>query len=97
MDGKEPISNPKLDKGDGNFTSNKEMIGFLFDGIKRTVHLPPAKAAVYIKEMHWILHWKSVPLKVLETVVGKLHHASIILPAARGFFTQAVRHAGGPQ
>ena len=34
VDGKEPISNPKLDKGDGNFTSNKEMIGFLFDGIK---------------------------------------------------------------
>jgi hypothetical protein len=87
VDGKEPISNPKLDKGNGNFTSNKEMIGFLFDGIKRTVRLPPAKAAAYIKEMHRILHWKSVPLKVLQTVVGKLRHASIILPAARGFFT----------
>ena len=63
------------------------MIGFLFDGIKRTVHLPPAKATVYIKETHQILHQKSVPLKVLQTVVGKLRHESIILPAARGFFT----------
>ena len=86
VDGKEPILNPKLDKGDGNFTSNKEMSGFLFYGIKRTVRLPPAKAVAYIKETHWILRRKSVPLKVLQIVVGKLRHASIILPAARGFF-----------
>ncbi len=82
MDGKEPISDPKLEKGDGNFTNEKEMIGFIFDGIKRTVRLPPAKAAVYIKETHRILCQKSVPLKDLQTLVGKLGHASIILPAA---------------
>ncbi len=63
------------------------MIGFIFDGIKRTVRLPPAKAAVYIKETHRILCRKSVPLKDLQTLVGKLRHASIILPAAQGFFT----------
>jgi hypothetical protein len=28
-----------------------------------------------------------VPLKALQTLVGKLQHASIILPAVRGFFT----------
>jgi hypothetical protein len=42
-------------KGDGNFESKKDMIGFRFDGIKRTVHLPPEKAAAYIKETHRIL------------------------------------------
>ncbi len=45
QDGKEPILASKLLKGDGNFESKKDMIGFSFDGIKRTVHLPPAKAA----------------------------------------------------
>ncbi len=82
VDGKEPISDPKLEKGDGNFASDKEMIGFIFDGIKWTVRLPPAKAAAYIKEMHRILRRKSVPLKDHQTLVGKLRHASIILPAA---------------
>ncbi len=61
------------------------MIGFKFDRIKQTVHLPPEKAAAYIKETHRILRWKRVLLKTLQGVVGKLHHASIILPAARGF------------
>ncbi len=42
--GKELISESKLLKGDGNFESKKDMIGFRFDGIKQTVHLPPEKA-----------------------------------------------------
>ena len=87
VDGKEPISGPKLGKRDGNFTSNKEMVGILFDGIKWTVRLPPAKAGAYIKETNRILSQKSVPLKALKSLVGKLRHASIILLAAQGFFT----------
>ena len=63
------------------------MIGFVFDGVKRTVHLPPAKAAAYIKETHRLLRRKTMPLKKLQTLVGKLRHASIVLPAARGFFS----------
>ena len=86
-DGKEPISAKKLAAGDGNFDTKKEMIGFVFDGVKRTVHLPPAKAAAYIKETHTLLRRKTVPLKKLQMLVGKLRHASIILPAAKGFFS----------
>jgi hypothetical protein len=67
VEGKQPISKKKRDLGDGNFASLKKMIGFLFDGIKRTVQLPPAKAAVCIKETHRILRQKSVPLKDLQT------------------------------
>jgi hypothetical protein len=63
------------------------MIGFTFDGIKRTIQLPPVKAKAYICETHCILRQKSVPLKDLQTLVGKLRHASIILLAAHGFFT----------
>ena len=63
------------------------MIGFIFDGITRTVRLPAIKALAYIKEAHKILRRKTVPLKALQMLVGKLRHASIILPAAKGFFT----------
>ncbi len=85
--GKEPISSKKLGQGKGNFDSTKDMIGFRFDGIKRTVQHPPEKAAAYIKEMHRILRQKLVPLKTLQGIMGKLQHALIILQAAKGFFT----------
>jgi hypothetical protein len=86
-DGKEPISDKKIDKGDGDYTSTKEMIGFVFDGIKRTIHLPRLKAAKYIWEIHRILWRSTIAIKPLQSLVGQLWHASIISPAARGFFT----------
>ncbi len=66
------LSSHKLLKEDGNFESKKDIIGFSFDGIKLTVHLPPAKAAAYIKETHRIMRRKLVPLNILQGVVGKL-------------------------
>jgi len=63
------------------------MIEIVFDGVKRTVHLPPAKAAAYIKETHTLLRRKTIRLKNLQMLVGKLRHASVIFPAARGFFS----------
>ncbi len=77
----------KLVVGDGNFTTTKDLIGFAFNGVKQTVHLPKAKALAYIKEMHRMLRRKTVPLKQLQMLVGKLRHASIILPAVKGFFS----------
>jgi hypothetical protein len=86
-DGKEPISWKKLAQGKGNFDTMKEMIGFLFDGVKRTVHLPAKKVLAYIKETHTILRQNTIPIKSLQAIVGRLRHASVILPAAKGFFT----------
>jgi hypothetical protein len=62
------------------------MIGFAYDGVKQTVHLPQAKVLVYIKETHKMLWRKTVPFKQLQMLVGKLRHASIIILAAKGFF-----------
>jgi hypothetical protein len=59
----------------------------MVNGIKRMVRLPPKKAAAYIRETHHILCQKTVPLKTLQGMVGKLRHTSIILQAAKGFFT----------
>ena len=75
-DGKELISAKKVAAGDRNFDTKKEMIGFLFDGVKHSVHLPSAKASVHIKETHTMLRRKMVPLKTLQMLVGKLRHRS---------------------
>ncbi len=85
--GKEPILESKLAKGDGNFDTKKLMIGFVFDGIKRTVQLSAEKARLYIREAHTMLRRKAIPLKSLQTTIGKLRHAAQILPATKGFFT----------
>ncbi len=87
MGGKEPLSRKKLEQGDGNFETKKEMIGFLFDGVKCNMRLPAEKAKAYIKEAHKVLRRKSVPLKKMQALVGKLQHASVILLAAKRFFT----------
>jgi hypothetical protein len=81
------LSKKKLKQGDGNFVNTKDMIRFTFDGIKRTIQLPLVKAKANICETDHILHQKSVPLKDLQTLVEKLQYASIILPAARRFFS----------
>jgi hypothetical protein len=95
VDGKEPIFQKNLAQGDGNFESTKDMIGFQFDGIKRTVRLPMEKAKDYVKEIHTVLRWKAAPLKTLQMLVGKLCHASVILLAAKGFFTPLNRAMRG--
>ena len=56
-------------------------------GIKRTVRPSAEKAKAHVKEVHKVLRWTIVPLKTLQVLVGKLRHASVILPAAKGFFT----------
>jgi hypothetical protein len=63
VNGKEPISRSKLEKGNRNFNPRKAMIGFAFDGIKQTVCLSKEKAWRYIKEAHGLLRRKSIPLK----------------------------------
>jgi hypothetical protein len=84
--GKEPISQKKLAQGDRQFVTSKDMISSRFNGIKRTVCLP-AEAMAYINEAHTVLQRKTVPLKTLQVLVGKLRHALVILPVAKDFFT----------
>jgi hypothetical protein len=63
------------------------LIGFVFNGIKRTVYLPEEKAKKYIREARVMLRRASIPWKTFQTTIGKLRHAALILPANQGFFT----------
>jgi len=85
--GKPPISQKKLEKGEGQWRVEKEKVGFLFNGRRRTVRLPKEKARRYVTETKQLLTRKRTPVKKFQTVVGRLRHASMILPAANGFFT----------
>jgi len=84
---KDPISEKKLKKGDGRWDTKKEILGYILDGIARTVQLPQERADDLIKEVQAILKKKRVQLQRFRSIVGRLQHAARILPAAKAFFT----------
>ena len=84
---KDPISEKKLQRGDGRWATTKEILGYQLDGVARTVQLPQGRADDLLKEVRAILKKKRVQLKRFRSIVGRLQHAARILPAARAFFT----------
>jgi len=86
-DAKDPISEKKLLKGDGRWDTRKEILGYLLDGVARTIQLPADRADALLKELRAVLKKQRVQLKRFRSLVGRLQHAARILPAARAFFT----------
>jgi hypothetical protein len=84
---KDPVSEKKLAKGDARWDTEKEILGYLLDGVNRTVQLPPDRAKDLLAELKNILRKQRVPLKRFRSIAGRLQHAARILPAARAFFT----------
>jgi hypothetical protein len=57
------------------------------DGEARTIRLPKDKAERILTELRRVLRKTRITLKRYQSLVGKLHHAANILPAARSLFT----------
>ena len=87
MGGREPLSEKKIRKGDADWTTRKEVLGWLVDGDARTVELPADKAAAYEKELRALMRKKKVPIKRFREIVGKLRFAALCLPAGRSLMT----------
>jgi hypothetical protein len=87
LDAKDPISEKKLAKGDARWAVQKEILGYLLDGVNRTVQLPHDRAEALLTEVRSILRKQRIPLKRFRSIAGRLQHAARILPAARAFFT----------
>ena len=80
----DPVAMKKLLQGDGLWATRKELLGWVFDGIKRCIELPPEKHDRIQSELHGIRHRIKTPRKDLERLQGKLRHACIGMPAGRG-------------
>ena len=87
--GKDPISEKKILKGEADWHTSKEVLGWLLDGDKRTVQLPPDKATAYAQEIRLLLRKTSrrVQLKRFREIVGRLRFAALCLPTGRSFMT----------
>ena len=94
--GEDPISQKKLDEGEGLWHTRKEVLGWIFDGVTRCIELKPSRAAKLKAEIRAIHRARTVERKPFEKLIGKLRHASLAIPAAKGLFSpmQAALNGG---
>ncbi|KAL7543039.1 hypothetical protein ACHAXR_012341 [Thalassiosira sp. AJA248-18] len=85
--GRHPMSEKKLLKGDADWEMRKEVLGWLVDGGLRTLEPPADKAAAYMAELTKMSRKARIPIKRFREIVGKLQFASICLPAGQAFMT----------
>ena len=94
-DNNDPISEKKLLKGEGQYSMLKTLLGFDFDGNRKTLWLEEEKRAKLLTILHQWLRATSrergVPFTEFESVVAKLRHAFTALPGGRGLLSPCNR------
>jgi hypothetical protein len=89
--GHDPISQPKLQKGEGLWEFKKEVLGWSLDGKNFTLQLPPPKCEKIRKLIKHIISLKRVSLNKFQKLAGKLQHASFGIPGGTGLFSPIQR------
>jgi hypothetical protein len=91
-DENDPISLKKLKKKEGEWALLKEMLGFDFDGLEKTMILSEVKRELLLAILH---RWKrtmnsktaAIPFKEFESVLQKVRHAFTAIPEGKGLMT----------
>lgn len=77
----DPISYKKLVlEGEGVWDTRKEILGWIFEGINRTMELPPQKLKNLLAKIKQILRSGHCERKEFESLVGKFTHAVMGIP-----------------
>ena len=86
--GEDPISNKKLESGEGHWAVRKEVLGWMVDGAIRCIELARDRKSVIDAELHKIVRMKKgVPLKRIEKLIGKIRHAATAVPKRKNLMT----------
>ena len=93
--GEDPISQKKLAQGEGTWSFQKEILGWLVDGANFTIQLMPEKCSKIVKLIKEISRRKTVPLLLFQELAGKLQHASFAIPGGKGLFSPVHRAMKG--
>jgi len=86
----EPISVKKLKQGDGMWSTKKEILGWLFDGVGRCIQLPMEKVEKITQMLKDMLRKRRVRFGDLEKINGKLMHATIGVPNGKGLLSPMI-------
>ena len=71
-------------------TTKLTYLGFELDTIEMTISLPKVKRDAYIEAISAVQGKRSVVKKTLESLLGKLHHASTVIYVGRAFMRSLV-------
>lgn len=85
--GQDPVSQKKLEQGEGSWATTKEILGWLVDGANFTIQLMPDKVKAISKTIKKVIKSKQVTLLVYQQLAGKLQHASFAIPGGNGLFS----------
>jgi hypothetical protein len=83
VDGKDPILQKKLKKGDAKWDPSKVILSFQLNGKNRTVCLPPDKAERLNVLLTQVLWKTKLRFAKFQSLNGQLRHAASIFPAAK--------------
>jgi hypothetical protein len=95
----EPISVKKLGKGDAQWATRKNILGWILDTVWHTIELPPRRRA----QLHAILAelprtQRRASAKKWHKVMGELRSMELAVPGLHGMFSvlqEAFRHSDG--
>jgi hypothetical protein len=83
-DGKDPISHKKLVlDGEGIWDTRKEILGWIFDDLHRTMELPIKKVEALRTTIKDTLRHGHIEAKAFESFIGKCQHACLGIPGIK--------------
>lgn len=89
----EPVSLKKLrEDKEGVWAFRKEILGWIFDGIARTIELPPGKLHKIRSQVKELLRTGHTKLPDFQTLVGKLLHATLAIPNGKGLLSPLFKY-----
>jgi hypothetical protein len=83
----EPVSQKKLHKGDGRWTTRRTILGWVIDTSRETIELPPHRAARLQLILSELLPRRRVGLKIWQQYLGELQSMVLALPGGRGLLS----------
>ena len=93
--GEDPISQKKMDEGDGYWAYRKEILGWIFDGEHFTIQLPQKKVEKLRASLKSAAKSKAVKLTQFQSIAGKLNHASFGIPNGKALSAPIYRATRG--
>jgi hypothetical protein len=85
--GGDPISQKKMDKGEGTWAYEKEILGWTFNGKDFTIFLDQTKSKKLQKLLKQTAKKSVITRTEMQQVMGKLNHTCIGLPSGRGLLS----------
>jgi len=91
-DDNDPISYKKLRKLEGMWALTKDILGFTFDGVNKTLWLEhPKREALLDTLKQWIRQATKtkvgVPFDEFRSTIAKLRHAFVSIPSGKGLLS----------